>query len=159
MVLRDRLCVVHDIKAKVVSCDPGKLMRHISSRWPRARMQRFAERNADRPYWIPPRAGSCMCLEVASRTSYILSWFPDYLERSGIVTMVLGAMEELVIADRLLSLALALYKPNRSSRLARTVRTSRTQISSASTHLSGSKQTPTKNETTQRSLAPKSLTR
>ena len=46
------------------------------------------------------------------------SWFLGYLERSGIVTMVLGAMEALRIAERLLSLVLALYKPNRSSKLA-----------------------------------------
>ena len=32
--------------------------------------------------------------------------------------MALGAMEELHIADRLLSLVLASYKPNRSSELA-----------------------------------------
>ena len=118
MVLRDRLCVVHDIKVKAVSCNPGKLMRHISSRWPRARMQRFTERNAYRPYWILLRADSGICLEAARRTSSIPSWFPGYLERSGIVTMVLGAMEELRIADRLLFLVHVSYNPNRSSELA-----------------------------------------
>ena len=81
-------------------------------------MQRFTERNAYRPYWILLRAGSGICLEAASPTSCIPSWFLGYLERSGIVTMALGAMEELRIADRLFSLVLALYKPNRSSKLA-----------------------------------------
>ena len=81
-------------------------------------MQRFTERNASQLYWILLRAGSGICLEAASRTWYMPSWFLGYLERSGIVTMVLGAMEELRIADRLLSLVLALYKPNRSSKLA-----------------------------------------
>ena len=92
-------------------------MRHISSRWPRARMQRFTELDAYRPYWILLHAGSGICLEAASQTSYIASWFLGYLARSGIVITVLGAMEELRIADRLLSLVLALYKPNRSSKL------------------------------------------
>ena len=116
MVLRDRLCVVYAIKARAVSRNPGKLMRHTSSRWPRARMQRFTERNAYRPSWILLRAGSGTCLKAASRTSYIPSWFLGSLERSGIATMVLGAMEELRIADRLLSLVLALYRPNHSSK-------------------------------------------
>ena len=118
MVLRNRLCVVHDIMVKAVSCNPGKLMRHISSRWPRGRMQRFTERNASQLYWILRRVGSGICLTAASRTWYMLSWFLGYLERSGIATMALGAMEELHIADFLLSLVLASCKPNRSSELA-----------------------------------------
>ena len=118
MVLQDRLCMVHDRKDKAVSCNPGRLMRHVSSRWPHARMQKFTERSAYRPCWILLRAGNGICLGAASRTSYIPFWFLGYPERSGIVTMALGAMEELHIADRLLSLVLALYKPNRSSKLA-----------------------------------------